>query len=227
MNLAISLRYMMVGKPTDTWSIRWYSSDDWMLLSKKYDVGVFAVLNEKAIKDAAAFCDGLIIPGSGTDIPPAYYGGPPLPNDPPVDEYALDSALIKSFLDAGKPILGVCGGHQELNVFFGGGLRRMADSKAHENDTAHEHKIHITKPSFLYDVFGAESATVNSYHAWEIFEVAPDLDVVAATEDGVAEAIEWKKHRVYATQWHPELNLKRPEHPEHALFANFLRECEQ
>ena len=64
-----------------------------MHLAKKYGVGVVAVMSEEAIPQICAACDGLIIPGSATDIPPAYYNGAPLEKDPPVDEYALDSAL--------------------------------------------------------------------------------------------------------------------------------------
>ena len=103
----------------------------------------------------------------------------------------------------------------------------MKDSKAHENDTEHKHAINIERGSFIYDVFGAERATVNSYHAWELDRIAPDLKVVATTDDGVAEAIEWKEHNVFATQWHPELALRGERTPEHLLFDNFLAACEK
>ena len=227
MNIAISLRYMEMGNPNGVWNRRWYSGEDNMLLGKKYGVGVVAVMSEAAIADVCAACDGLIIPGSATDIPPKYYDGPPLEKDPPVDEFALDSALIKHFYEAGKPILGICGGHQAINVFFGGKMRRMQDSKAHENDTEHKHAIHIVRDSFVFDTFGAETATTNSYHAWETHVIAPDLSVVATTADGVVEALEWKKHNVFATQWHPELSLRAETAPEHAMFENFLRRCER
>ena len=227
MNLAIALRYMDLGNPEAVWNTRWHTSEDYFHLGKKYGIGVIAVLNEDAIEGICRHCDGLIVPGSATDIPPAYYGGAPLPKDPPVDEYALDAALIKHFYEAGKPILGICGGHQALNVYFGGGIRRLADSKAHENDTVHAHEINVVKGSFVHAAFGTERATVNSYHAWETFEIAPDLSVVASTDDGVAEALEWKKHRIYATQWHPEISLRSETSIEHALFQNFLRDCEK
>ena len=190
MTLAISLRYMGVGEPDAIWHVRWYTGEDYAHLSKKYGVGIVAVTDEVAIRDICPHCDGLIIPGSATDIPPAYYGGAPLPQDPPVDEYAFDAALIKHFYEAKKPILGICGGHQALNVFFGGKIARMPDSKAHENDTEHAHRIEIAPSSFIYDVFGAESATVNSYHAWALDGIAPDFQVTAKTADGVAEAID-------------------------------------
>lgn len=227
MNIAIALRYMEMGNPEAVWNVRWMCAEDYMHLAKKYGVGVVAVMSEAAIPQICAACDGLIVPGSATDIPPAYYNGAPLEKDPPADEYALDSALIKYFYEAGKPIIGLCGGHQAINVFFGGSIRRMKDSKAHENDTEHKHPINIETGSFVYDVFGAERATVNSYHAWELDRIAPDLSVVATTDDGVAEAIEWKKHNVFATQWHPEISLRRETAEEHVMFENFLRRCEE
>ncbi len=226
MNLAIALRYMSMGNPEAVWNTRWMASEDYMHLGEKFGVGVIAVLSKEAIPEICTHCDGLIVPGSATDIPPAYYGGAPLPQDPPVDEYALDAALIKHFYEAGKPILGICGGHQALNVYFGGGMRRMADSKLHENDSAHAHEINVVKDSFVYDTFGKERTTVNSYHAWEVFGIAPDLSVVASTDDGVAEALEWKKHHIYATQWHPEISLRNETSIEHTMFQNFLRDCE-
>ncbi len=226
MNLAISLRHMTMGQESAVWNTRWMCSEDFMHLAKKYGIGVIAVMSEEAIDTLCPHCDGLIIPGSATDIPTKYYNGAPLPKEPPADEYALDSALIKHFYESGKPILGLCGGHQAINVFFGGGLRRMADSKAHENDTEHKHPINVVRSSFIHDAFGAERCTVNSYHAWEIYGIAPDLSVVATTDDGVAEAIEWKKHHVFATQWHPEISLRGDRTPEHSIFDNFLRACE-
>lgn len=227
MNIAIALRYMEMGKPDAVWNVRWMCSEDYMHLAKKYGVGVVAVMSEEAIPQICAACDGLIIPGSATDIPPKYYNGEPLEKDPPVDEYALDSALTKYFFEAGKPILGICGGHQAINVFFGGAMRRMKDSKAHENDTEHKHPINIETGSFIHDVFGTERATVNSYHAWETHIIAPDLSAVATTDDGVVEALEWKKHNIFATQWHPELSLRKETDVEHKMFANFLRCCEE
>ena len=226
MTIAILLRHMTMGNEAAVWNTRWMCSEDYFHIHERFGVGVVAVLDKTSLAAVAPHCDGLIIPGSATDIPPVYYGGAPLEKDPPVDEYALDAAAIKTFFESGKPILGLCGGHQALNVFFGGGMRRMPDSKAHENDTAHAHPINVVKSSFIHDAFGVERCTVNSYHAWETHAVAPDLSVVATTDDGVVEAFESKKLRVYGTQWHPELSLRGEPTDEWRIFEAFFRECE-
>lgn len=227
MTVAILLRHMTMGNEAAVWNTRWMCAEDYFHIHERFGVGVVAVLDKTSLATVAPLCDGLIVPGSATDIPPAYYGGAPLEKDPPVDEYALDAAAIKTFFEADKPILGLCGGHQAINVFLGGGMRRMADSKAHENDPDHKHPIHIVKGSFIHDAFGVERCTVNSYHAWEVYGIAPDLEVVATTDDGVVEAFESKKHRIFGTQWHPEISLRGDRTDEWRIFENFFRKCEE
>ena len=68
---------------------------------------------------------------------------------------------------------------------------------------------------------------MNSYHNWEIGKLAPDLDAVAWTDDGVIEAVESKKLKVFATQWHPEVYMPLDDHIEHRFFENFLKLCEE
>ena len=227
MNIAISLRYMGVGEPTSPWHVRWYAAQDYMFLGKKFGVGVIAVLNETAIKEICPHCDGLIIPGSATDIPPVYYGGSPLEKEPPVDEFALDSKLIKHFYERGKPILGLCGGHQELNIFLGGTIKKLDDPANHKHHSTRLHAINITEGSFVHDVFKSSRAVVNSYHNWEIDRLSDELSAVAVTDDGVVEAVEGKKLKVFATQWHPEVYMDLDDHIERKFFTNFLKLCEE
>lgn len=229
MNIATLLRYMDLknGKYFDQ---RQYIPDDYRLMSNKYGIGMLAVMGEQAIEDAVKVCDGLIIPGSATNIDPTYYGGEPFDEPNVVDEYALDSRLIRAFYEAKKPIFGVCGGQQALNVFFGGTLGLVPYRENHFDRETYTHMINITHGSFVHDVFGTERALVNSHHSWWTNKLAPDFKVAATTDDGIIEAIEWREADIYATQWHPEQTFHRgaPLDPiEQSFFENFLKRCEE
>ena len=221
MNIATTLRYCDLKSP-DAWSYRYYIMHDYMLMAQKYGIGMCAVMTEYDCERIAEQCSGLIIPGSGTNINPKYYGGEDKPEI--VDEYALDAKLIKCFLEKGKPIFGVCGGHQELNIYFGGTIRKVATGVSHSGEGL-KHNITIEKGSFVYDVFGTEKAETNTFHGWEIGELAPDLRAVAWSEDGVIEAVENKTLKVFATQWHPEQSFHTGDPIENKFFENFLELC--
>lgn len=75
------------------------------------------------LADYLKLCDGFVIPGGG-DIDPARYGEPRhaacgRPEDFR-DDFEL--ALLPLILEADKPLLGICRGHQMLNVAQGGTL---------------------------------------------------------------------------------------------------------
>lgn len=187
---------------------------------------------------ACEMCDGLLLPGSGQDILSKYWGEDTFERYYLYDEYAHDRPVIDAFVKAGKPIFGVCGGLQALNVFFGGSLKRPISN---ENILAHrdedeKHEIEIKEGSMLYDAFGTTSARVNSMHAWVIDRLAPALTVTAINKkDGLIEAVENREMGIIATQWHPEQVYNRmawvPEKysdpREKILFENFLALCEE
>ena len=66
--------------------------------------------------------DGLLLPG-GWDVNPARYGKESIPEETTDDDLdAVQFPVLESFLKTGKPVLGICRGHQLLNVAFGGTL---------------------------------------------------------------------------------------------------------
>ncbi len=78
-------------------------------------------------REVAPRLDGLLLTGSPSNIEPGRYGQADAedaegPFDPGRD--AMTADLIAAMLELGKPVFGICRGLQEINVAFGGTLRR-------------------------------------------------------------------------------------------------------
>ena len=126
--------------------------------------------------------------------------------------------LVESMLALGRPVFGICRGLQELNVIFGGTLRR--DCSAHPDLIAHHapddvsfdamfehrHPVNLTPGGLLAQVYGREALTVNSVHYQGIDTVGRGLTVEARAPDGVVEAVSGSVNgaSVLGVQWHPE-----------------------
>ena len=95
-------------------------------------------------------------------------------------EFKLDKAAIKLFSDANKPILGICGGLQSINVYFGGSLNQKIEN--HDlRDRLHE--VSITKDTFLSTIY-KKRVDVNSYHKQSVKNIADQFIVSARSDDG-------------------------------------------
>lgn len=167
------------------------------------------------LRDYAEYLDGLILQG-GADVSPLAYGEEPLKpewnGDPVRDAYELE--LLHEFMEAGKPVLGICRGMQLINVALGGSLYQDLPSQlpkivAHEGDYDHNiHKISFAEDSQLIRWFGGQSSgSVVSIHHQGINRLGRDIVVEAAAEDQIVEAIRWKgRSFVFGVQWHPEFH---------------------
>jgi len=151
--------------------------------------------------------DGLLLPG-GWDVNPVRYGKTSIPEETIDDDLdAVQFPVLESFLKNGKPVLGICRGHQLLNVAFGGKLiQHLPNAEKHASlpeggDNAHI--IRIRADSFLYPLYGAE-CRVNSTHHQAIETPGKGLRVTAVSEDGVAEAVEHESLPIWGVQFHPE-----------------------
>lgn len=150
--------------------------------------------------------DGLVLCG-GVDIDPARYGQPVAGSvgiNPARD--AAEFALVDAFLRADKPILGICRGHQLLNVYFGGSLiqhiREAEDHVMHDRVDS-VHGIVAEPHSRLASLYGRQFH-VNSAHHQAVDRVGAGLFVTACALDGTVEALEHKSLPVMSVQWHPE-----------------------
>lgn len=160
----------------------------------------------------AQMAHGILFTGSGSDIGPSIYGREPmgaLGCDPELDEMEL--ALFREFRKLGKPIFGICRGHQLINVALGGTLIQDIPSQK-PNALPHRgtsdtdnvfHKVKALPGSRMEALFGGEFQT-NSYHHQAIDTLGEGLIPTAKTEDGIIEAIEHQSEPILAVQFHPE-----------------------
>ena len=161
------------------------------------------LLNE--IRDPERY-DCLLLPG-GADVDPQRYGqelNGSLGVDPALD--ALQFTALECFLRAGKPILGICRGHQLLNVFFGGTLiQHLPTAQAHTRGGDDEtlHPVRAEPGSFMDALYGREF-TVNSSHHQASDRMGEGLVPVLWAQDGTVEAAYHRTLPVWSVQWHPE-----------------------
>ena len=168
------------------------------------------------VRDYADYLDGLILQG-GADVSPRAYGEEPLKpewgGDPVRDAYELE--LVHEFLEAGKPILGICRGMQLINVAFGGSLLQdiptlLPEAIAHETPQydRHRHEVTLVDGSWLQRWNGSlPGRQVASVHHQAIKRLGRELVVEATAPDGVVEAIRHTGRTfVYGVQWHPEFH---------------------
>ena len=169
------------------------------------------------VRDLINSLDGVLLPGSNSDVDPHRYQQEPDPHLGPVMSCRdqTDWNLLQELFQQRKPLLGVCYGIQILNVFLGGTLWQdiafqVDGSVKHSQDSAADYKSHsieIKSGSVLFSLAGETKTKVNSYHHQAIRTLAPPLEAVASAPDGIVEAVELKgsQHPVLAVQWHPEI----------------------
>lgn len=165
------------------------------------------------IKAQIDVCDGIMLCG-GMDIHPIYYGEEPHEKlgfvNSKEDEYQIKIARMA--LNLHKPILGICRGHQLLNVVCGGTLYQdlseiLSTTIKHDQISKRYepyHSINIVKNTKLEEILGS-STLVNSLHHQCIKELGSGLKATAHAKDGIIEAIEMPdRDFVMGLQWHPE-----------------------
>lgn len=169
------------------------------------------------LADYARHLDGLVLQG-GADVSPASYGEAPLSpewaGDRLRDEYEME--LLQEFVEAGKPVLGICRGAQLINVAFGGTLyqdiaTQLPEALAHVSDAYEKlrHALRFEPGGRLAQLYpGASGAQVTSIHHQAIRQLGRGLAVEARAEpDSVIEAIRGTGPGfVLGVQWHPEFH---------------------
>lgn len=164
--------------------------------------------------DVSTDYDGLILCGGG-DIEPKYYnqeinGSVRIDAERDIVEFAL----LKTFVKAKKPVLGICRGHQLINVYFGGSLYQdipERDLHTNKQDLYITHNVTAKENSVVYNLYGS-TFTVNSSHHQVVDHLGKDMIATAVWNNQYIEAIEHNTLPIYGVQWHPErmcVNQKR------------------
>lgn len=177
--------------------------------------------------------NGLVIPG-GADVDPKYYKEERYKHlektDADLDKFEF--WILEQADKQDLPVLGICRGHQLINVFYGGALyqdiptqykgeikikhRGMKDGKTHQVN----HGVTLFKGSNLKKILGDKfNVQVNSFHHQAVKDVAKGFNINTMSEDGVIEGIERKEGSpIIGVQFHPErLRKKNP------LFNNLFK----
>lgn len=158
-------------------------------------------------RDLAA-AQAVVVAGNLADVHPAVYGEQPRTwlEDPDLQRDARDMAALRGALTQGLPVLGICRGHQLLNVVAGGSL--FQDLSEDRVTTAPHrdvpHAVDTAPDSLARSLFGARPAIWSDHHQ-AVARVGRGVNVVARSDDGVIEALELPGERfAVGVQWHPE-----------------------
>lgn len=180
----------------------------------------FPLADEQDIPALLDLVDGVVLPGSPSNIHPSHFGeeveDASLPLDPHRDALTLN--LVRACVQKAIPMLGICRGFQEINVAMGGSLTQRVHAREgmmdHREDSKAAadvryglaHEVRLKADSVLAKWAGAEIVHVNSVHGQGVSRLAPGLSALAHAPDGLVEAFEvdGAKTFAYAVQWHPE-----------------------
>lgn len=160
--------------------------------------------------------DGLIMSGGG-DINPLYLDEEPIPQLQDIDTYRdeYDLIILRLAMNRQVPIMGICRGHQIINVAFGGSIFQDIYSQNDRKILKHSqllpreqasHSVKITEGNTRFrNLFANEDILlVNSFHHQGIKTLAPEFIETAKAPDGINEAMEHQEKNIFSVQWHPE-----------------------
>ena len=180
-------------------------------------VHISLIPNSDYVDSVVDGLDGILLPGSDSDVDPLRYGQQPHPELGAVhtikDE--TDLLVIAAAERRRLPLFAICFGMQILNVSRGGTLiqdirSQVPEAIKHEQGAPRDrpsHRVTLLESTKLSKIAATADAIVNSHHHQAIESIGANLVATAWSTDGVIEAMEDPRpdRFVIAVQWHPEL----------------------
>jgi len=179
-----------------------YDSFTWNLVHYLMELGAeVEVVRNDALSAGQAVSSG----AQGFLISP----GPCTPN-----EAGISLDLVGAAADAGKPLLGVCLGHQSIGQYFGGKVVRGGLMHGKTSPVSHD-------GTGVFESLPAPF-TATRYHSLIVTDVPDALAVNATAEDASVMGLRHRELPIHGVQFHPESIAT--EHG-HAMLANFMRDA--
>ena len=230
----------IIGISIDTGTKKTYSNFPWYAIRSNY---VNSIINSNGLPLMLPskpelvdyyfnLIDGILLTGGDFDIDPKMYGEKKDKSvvhiDKPRTNFEIKMARLA--LNKNKPILGICGGQQLLNVALNGSLIQNIAKTNIKHEQVHprnkfSHKVQINLKSKLYKIVKKKKFRVNSAHHQAIKKVGTNLNVNAIAEDGIIEGIELDSHKFFlGIQWHPEFFISNYDKK---IFKAFIKACQK
>jgi putative glutamine amidotransferase len=176
--------------------------------------------------------DGLLLIG-GRDYTPDRYGKHSDPSVNPLHpereefDFRLGSYVLTK---TNIPVLGICGGMQWLNIFYGGSLHVDIESafpglglnhRTIQHIPAAAHPVNVAARSLLMSIYRRKVILkVVSSHHQSSDKLGQDIVAEGMSPDGIVEAIaHTKRPFTIGVQWHPEQDYQANKR----LFKAFIR----
>ena len=152
--------------------------------------------------------DGLVLTGAFTDLHAGLYGEVPriTRGEPDFARDRTDLAVLTAALAMDLPVVGVCRGHQLINIASGGDLYQdvVGDGATTVEHGAGSHQVRTQSGATMRSLLG-RSAHVDSEHHQAIRRLGRGVKATSTSPDGMIESIERTDRRfALGLQWHPE-----------------------
>ncbi|EQB11983.1 anthranilate synthase component II [Novosphingobium lindaniclasticum] len=179
-----------------------YDSFTWNLVHYVMELGAeVKVVRNDALTAAQAIDSG----AQGFLLSP----GPCTPN-----EAGISLDLVGAAADCGKPLLGVCLGHQSIGQYFGGKVVRGGLMHGKTSPVTHDDSgVFAGIPSPF---------TATRYHSLVVEDIPASLQVNARSDDGHVMGFRHIDLPIHGVQFHPESIATQHGH---AMLASFLKLC--